>query len=55
MEMLNTMVEAVFISFLIGAILGGVTVAHFVTRSQAQDESENKLQPVKIRSDRNDS
>jgi len=50
MEMLNTLVEAVFISFLMGAIIGGVVVAHFVTRSQTQET--DKLQPVKIRSDR---
>jgi hypothetical protein len=50
MEMLNTLVEAVFISFLIGAIMGGVVVAHFVTRGQT--EETGKLQPIKIRSDR---
>ncbi len=51
MEMLDTLVEAVFLSFLIGAILGGVVVAHFVAKPQTEAEDE-KLQPVKIRSDR---
>lgn len=53
MEMLNTMIEAVFISFLIGTIFGGVVVAHFVHKSQVQDDS-GKLQTVKVESDRDD-
>ncbi len=52
MEMLNMVVEAVFISFFVGAILGGVVVAHWLTRSQ--DDETGKLQPIKVRSDRND-
>ena len=52
MEMISTLVEAVVMSFLVGAILGGVVVAHLLVKSQPEEESN--LQPVKIKVDRND-
>ena len=47
MEILHTVAEAVFISFFMGAIVGGVIVAHFQLKPAEQDEG--KLQPVKVK------
>lgn len=52
MEMFNPLVEAVFMSFLIGAILGGVIVAHIV--AQPENQENDDLAAVKIRSDKED-
>jgi len=51
MEILQTVAEAVFISFFVGAIMGGAIVAHFQLKSQSQ-EDEN-LQPQTIEIDEN--
>jgi hypothetical protein len=45
--MLHTVAEAVFISFFMGAIVGGAIVAHFQLKSVEQNEDQ--LQPVKVK------
>jgi len=52
MEMLNTVVEAVVLSFCIGAIFGGVIVAHFQLKPAEQDEG--RLQPAKVKANEQD-
>jgi len=53
MEILQTVAEAVFVSFFVGAIMGGVVVAHFQTKSQRQEDQNLQPETVKI-NDRND-
>ncbi len=53
MDMLETVAEAVFISFFVGAIMGGIIVAHFQFKSQVQDEHDLQPETIKI-NDRND-
>jgi len=54
MEILQTVAEAVFISFFVGAIMGGAVVAHFQLKPQSQ-EDESGLQPKTVEiNDRND-
>lgn len=52
MEMLHTVVEAVVLSFFVGAIVGGAIVAHLQLKPAEQDESQ--LQPIKIKVNDND-
>jgi len=52
MEMLNTVVEAVVLSFCIGAIVGGVIVAHFQLKPAEQED--NQLQPAKVKANDQD-
>ncbi len=49
MEILQTVAEAVFISFFVGAIMGGVVVAHFQLKSQSQEEQNENLQPETVK------
>lgn len=52
MEILNTVVEAVVLSFSIGAIVGGVIVAHFQLKPAEQEEGQ--LQPAKVKANDHD-
>ncbi len=52
MEILHTVAEAIFISFFVGAILGGVVVAHFQLKPQAQEDQN--LQPETVKINEND-
>ena len=52
MEILQTVAEAVFISFFVGAIMGGVVVAHFQSKSQSQEDQN--LQPETVKINEND-
>jgi len=52
MEMLHTVAEAVFISFFVGAIVGGAVVAHF--QLKPAEQNDQKLQPVKIKANDNE-
>lgn len=47
MEILHTVAEAVFLSFLMGAVVGGVVVAHF--QLKPADQEHGKLQPAKVK------
>ena len=57
MDLMYAAVEAVFISFFMGAIIGGVVVAHFSNkRHVSQDETHDvpdhevtNLEPAKIK------
>jgi len=53
MEIMQTVAEAVFISFFVGAIMGGAVVAHFQLRSQNQEESDLQPKTIEI-NERND-
>lgn len=53
MEILQTVAEAVFISFFVGAIMGGAVVAHFQLKPQNQEEQNLQPETVKI-NERND-
>lgn len=53
MEMLHTVAEAVLISFVVGAILGGMITVHMQARFQNQSQ-ESKLEAVKVKTNRND-
>lgn len=52
MEMLHTVVEAVFLSFFVGAIIGGAIVAHFQLKPSEQQEGE--LRTVKVKANDHD-
>ena len=52
MEILQTVAEAVFISFFVGAIMGGVVVAHFQLKPQSQEDQN--LQPETVKMNEND-
>jgi len=54
MEMLHVVAEAVLISFVVGAIMGGMVTAHMQSRYQNRDQDEN-LTPVRVKADRSDS
>ena len=47
MEILHTVAEAVFLSFFVGAIVGGAVVAHMQLKPADQEDSQ--LQPAKIK------
>jgi len=53
MEMLHAVAEAVLISFVVGAIMGGMVTLHMQSRYQNQND-DGKLQPVKVKADRHD-
>lgn len=53
MEMLHTVAEAVLISFVVGAIMGGMITLHMQARHQNQNQ-DGKLEAVKVKVDRND-
>lgn len=53
MEILQTVAEAVFISFFVGAIMGGAVVAHFQLKPQSQEDENLQPKTVEI-NDRND-
>jgi uncharacterized membrane-anchored protein YhcB (DUF1043 family) len=52
MDFMYTVVEAVVISFLVGAVMGGIVAVHLQTRSERREEL--KLQKVKVKADRGD-
>ena len=47
MEILHTVAEAVFLSFFVGAIVGGAVVAHMQLKPIEQED--NQLQPAKVK------
>jgi len=51
--MLHAVAEAVLISFVVGAIMGGMITAHMQSRYQNQS-NQGELEPVKVKADRND-
>ena len=51
--MLHNVAEAVLISFVVGAIMGGMITVHMQARYQSQSGNEN-LEPVKVKANRND-
>ena len=53
MEMLHAVAEAVLISFVVGAIRGGMVTAHMQARYQNQNQ-DDKLEAVKVKVNRND-
>jgi len=48
MEILQTVAEAVFISFIVGVIMGGVIVAHLQAKPRRQEDRDMQPEPVKI-------
>lgn len=52
MDFMYTVIEAVVVAFLVGAVMGGILAVHLQTRSERSDEL--KLQKVKIKTDRSD-
>jgi len=52
MEFIYTVIEAVVIAFFMGAILGGVVVAHFRNKSVVQTDEDLQLERVKVKIDR---
>ena len=53
MEMLHAVAEAVLISFVVGAIMGGMITAHMQSRYQNQSH-EGELESAKVKVDRHD-
>jgi len=53
MEMLHAVAEAVLISFVVGAIMGGMITAHMQSRYQNQSR-EVELEPAKVKVDSDD-
>jgi len=54
MEILHTVAEAVFISFIVGAMVGGAIVAHLQLKPSEQNESEGKMQSIKVKASDHD-
>jgi len=53
METLQTVAEAVLISFFVGAIMGGVVVAHLQAKTQDQEDADFHPETVRV-DDRNE-
>jgi len=54
MEILETVAEAVLISFIVGAIAGGIVTAHLQGRFHTKEQENLQPEPVKVKANRND-
>ncbi|MDH3326730.1 MAG: hypothetical protein OEM38_08435 [Gammaproteobacteria bacterium] len=48
MEILETVAEAIVVSFVVGAVMGGVVVAHFQIKTQNQEDENLQPETIKI-------